>query len=106
MDTLRLGPVEVIGTKPTPDAQHSVVVQKHRSDWSSTEVHLSLIDTQRNARVWVRKASGLHDTSWSHDGRRFAYADRNGGHVCDGATGESVLDRRWAPRVSPPNDAP
>ncbi len=106
MDTLHLGPVEVIGTKPTPDAQRSVVVQKHRSDWSSTEVHLSLIDTQRNARVWVRKASGLHDTSWSHDRRRFAYADRNGGHVCDGATGESVLDRRWAPRVSPPNDAP
>lgn len=91
---LHLRPVEVVGTAPTATGSHSVIVQKHRSEWTSADVHLTLIDTERNARVWVRKANGLHDTSWSDDGRRFAYVDRNGGHVCDAATGQSVLDRR------------
>ncbi len=106
LGALQLRPVEVVGTAPTATGEHSVVVQKHRSEWTSSDVHLTMIDTERNARVWVRKAQGLHDTSWSRDGQRFAYVDRAGGHVCDGATGESILDQRWAPRVSPPNDAP
>lgn len=106
MDTLHLRPVEVAGTIPAPGGALSVVVQKHRSEWRSPDVQLTMIDPKRDARVWVRTAKGLHDTSWSQDGGRFAYADRSGGHVCNAATGESVLDRRWAPRVSPPNDAP
>lgn len=106
MDALHLRPVEVAGTIPAPEGALSIVVQKHRSDWASSEVHLTMIDPKRNARVWVRTADALHDASWSQDGGRFAYVDRRGGHVCDAATGESVLDRRWAPRVSPPNDAP
>jgi len=94
MAALHLRPVEIVGTTPTATGEHSVVVQKHRNEWTSTDVHLTMIDTKRNARVWVRKANGLHDTSWSRDGQRFAYVDGAGGHVCDGATGASVLERR------------
>lgn len=106
MDALHLRPVEVVGTIPAPDGALSIVVQKRRNEWVSSDVHLTMIDPKRNARVWVRTARELHGASWSQDGGRFAYADRDGGYVCDAATGESVLDRRWAPRVSPPNDAP
>lgn len=94
LGALHLRPVEIVGTAPTASGAHSVIVQKHRNEWTSTDVHLTMIDTERNARVWVRKANGLHDISWSDDGQRFAYVDRTGGHVCDGATGQRVLDRR------------
>ncbi|MGH1342511.1 MAG: hypothetical protein ACRBN8_13205 [Nannocystales bacterium] len=106
MAALHLRPVEIFGTAPTSTGDRSVVLQKHRSVFTSRDAHLTMIDTERNARVWVRRAQGLHGTSWSEDGTRFAYVDRTGGHVCGGDDGESVLDRRWAPRVSPPNGAP
>ena len=80
---------------PAPGRARIAVVESHRL---TTFAAVSVVDFEGEAprRLWTRAfAPERVDLSWSEDGSRVAIAvESDGGHILDGASGETIFERR------------